>query len=258
MVENFSVFSLNLRFGLADDGPNGWPERKAMYPTLLGKYRSDFMCFQEANDFQIDFLQSILPEYEVIGQRKPAPEFWQNNIIFFHSRWTCIEKQHFFLSHTPDIPSRFKESRWPRQCTIGVFKSDNQQLICVNTHLDFDSAIQDKSATLIMERLSKWPQTIPAILTGDFNAVPSDECYATFTHEKGCKTGHTASPFRDSFSDPFPGTHHEFTGISNGDHIDWILFKGGITVKNAQVVKDDFNGRYPSDHFPVRTVFAFQ
>ena len=141
---------------------------------------------------------------------------------------------------------------------MGVFQSDNRQLICVNTHFDFDTLIQDKSAELIMKRLSNWPDTIPVVLVGDFNATPSDACYETFTQEKGCEENIATSPFSNSFSKPFPGTHHGFTGTSRGKQIDWILFKGGLTKKKAEIIKDDFNGHYPSDHFPLRAVFSFK
>jgi hypothetical protein len=65
-----SVFTLNLRFGLADDGPNSWEFRKKGFPILLNKFLSDFMAFQEVNDFQGDFLKSILIGYHNIGKAR--------------------------------------------------------------------------------------------------------------------------------------------------------------------------------------------
>lgn len=46
------LMSLNLRFGLAEDGPNHWRFRNRAYPALLNRYPCDFYLFQEANDFQ--------------------------------------------------------------------------------------------------------------------------------------------------------------------------------------------------------------
>ena len=57
-----SVLTLNLRFGLADDGPDSWQYRKRCFTAFFEKYRADFMGFQEANDFQIDFIHKILAE----------------------------------------------------------------------------------------------------------------------------------------------------------------------------------------------------
>jgi endonuclease/exonuclease/phosphatase family metal-dependent hydrolase len=80
--ERFTVMSLNLRFGLADDGDNSWQNRKSAYPALFESAEPDFIGMQEANDFQIDDLVRILPDYRYIGKLDPSPTFWQNNVIF--------------------------------------------------------------------------------------------------------------------------------------------------------------------------------
>ncbi|GBC59757.1 hypothetical protein DENIS_0698 [Desulfonema ishimotonii] len=252
-----SVLTLNLRFGLAkDEGPRSWSRRKAIFPALFEKHPADFMGFQEANDFQADDLRQLLPDYDVIGQRRPAPVFWQNNLIFYRKSWKCTHADHFFLSPTPDIPSRFRDSRWPRQCTLGVFQQEKRKLICINTHFDFDAGVQCRSAAIIMKRLSRLPAEIPAILTGDFNAPPSAPCHAIFTGkapEDECEI----SCFRDAFKAPFPATHHGFTGERVGDHIDWILFRGNMTLKTSGVFQSAIDGIWPSDHFPLYAVFDF-
>ncbi len=80
---SLTVFSLNLRFGLADDGPNRWHYRKQLIPRLLNRYPADFYSFQEVNDFQARDIQAVLTDYRFIGQRQSAPSYWQNNIIFY-------------------------------------------------------------------------------------------------------------------------------------------------------------------------------
>lgn len=252
-----SVLTLNLRFGLADDGPNGWQYRKRCFPAFFEKYRADFMGFQEANDFQIDFIHKILAEYNYIGQRSPSPDFWQNNVIFYKNTWTCTYREHFFLSPTPTVPSRFRKSLWPRQCTIGMFKNSRRQLICVNTHLDFDVSVQTRSAKLILQRLSHLPNDIPVILIGDFNTTPFSPCYNIFTGQDQ-KPEIKEFYLKNAFEKPFPGTHHGFTGVTNGDHIDWVLYQGSIIIKNSTVIQDTFDGRYVSDHFPLYARFKWE
>jgi endonuclease/exonuclease/phosphatase family metal-dependent hydrolase len=252
----FSVLTLNLRFGLADDGANNWRYRKKGFQPFLEKYRTDFIGFQEANGFQIDFLHNILTEYNTIGKRSPSPSFWQNNVIFYQKNWHCIHYEHFFLSPTPSVPSRYRKSIWPRQCTIGIFKTDHRRVICINTHLDFDVSVQVKSANLILSRLSHFPGDIPVILMGDFNTTPFSPCYNIFTgHDK--KATAKEDYFKNAFKKPFTGTHHEFTGNTDGDHIDWILFRGKITLKNSRVIPDTFKNIYISDHFPLCAHFKF-
>ena len=249
-----SVLTLNLRFGLADDGSNSWQYRKKIFPYLFEKYCPDFIGFQEANDFQTDFLNEMLTEYDLIGKRSPSPSFWQDIIIFYKKTWTCVYREHFFLSPTPNIPSRFRESLWPRQCTMGMFQNDNNMIICVNTHLDFDPSVQRKSAKLIMDRLSRFPSDVPVIIVGDFNTTPFSPCYNIFTGH-GQKSEEKECYFKNAFQKPFPGTHHGFTGSLNGDYIDWILYRGKIFKQDYRVIRDTIDGLYPSDHFPLYATF---
>lgn len=233
------------------------PVRKKGFPDLLSRHLSDFYCFQEANAFQVNHLRSILPDYHVIGQRWPSPGFWQNNVIFYHNTWEPVFCDHFFLSHTPSIPSRFRNSKWPRQCTMGIFKKKDFQLICTTTHFDFNSQVQVMSAKLIVRRLALLPGELPAIVCGDFNADPSGPCYRIFT-QNDPRPAEPAGGFINVFPEPFPGTHHGFTGATDGDHIDWILYRGNIAHKKACVIADQFDGIYPSDHFPLRAIFLYQ
>ena len=252
----FSVLTLNLRFGLADDGKNSWKNRKRGFPSLFRQYRPDFVALQEANDFQIDFLAEILPEYHYIGKRDPAPVFWQNNVIFYENVWNVAYSQHFFLSPTPSIPSRFRESCWPRQCTMGMFQRRDRTLICINTHFDFDTMVQTRSAGIIMDRLSSLPSDVPAILLGDFNANPSHPCHNIFT-EKG-RYDLKGPSFKNIFKQPFPGTYHGFANKPNGDHIDWILYRGQIIIEAKKVIRQLFEGVYLSDHYAIFARFRWK
>jgi len=249
------VMTLNLRFGLADDGPDDWQHRKVAVRRLLGRHRPDFAAFQEANAFQVDFLAEVLPEYDRIGQRQPAPPFWQNNVLFFHRRWRNATRDHFYLSPTPDIPSRSRDSRWPRQCTLGLFEHADRRLIVVNTHFDFETAVQVESARIILERLSRLPDDVPVILMGDFNAAPDSDCHAVLT-DPPRKSGQRR--FDSVFSFPFPGTFHGFDGNRDGPHIDWILYRGDLEPCAARVIHRRFGGRLVSDHFPVAASFVWK
>lgn len=254
--EVFSAMTFNLRFGLADDGANSWRRRKKALPALFRKYRPDFIGFQECNPFQIDYLAEILVGYEHIGKLSPAPENWQNNVIFYRHGWEPTISRHLFLSETPSVPSKFKGSRWPRQATIGMFTSNRRRLICVNTHFDFAENIQTRSAHLIMEQLAELPSEVPAILSGDFNTIPGQNCYVVFTG-KDRRLSPDGPWFRNAASKPLKGTYHGFEGRTDGDHIDWILYRGCISVAGYEVVEGKFDGVYPSDHFPVIAEFKW-
>ena len=162
--------TLNLRFGLAEDGRNGWEYRKKAVARLFREHGTDFIATQEANDFQIDYLVRSLPGYKYIGRHHPAPRFWQHNILFYRQAIPCEEHGHFFLSETPQVPSRSFGSQFPRQGTLGLFDFHGTPVICINTHFDFHDRAHMGSCTgpksndwpLIQEKspLSSWATLI--------------------------------------------------------------------------------------------------
>lgn len=250
-----TLLDLNLRFGLAGDrGPRSWDRRKTALPELFAAVNADFLCFQEVNDFQAAELAELLPDCQVIGRRTPAPPFWQNNLIFYHKSWECRRWDRFFLSPTPDHPSRFRDSRWPRQGTLGVFSRSATRLVCGTTHFDFRAGTQLRDARVFLERLARLsaPDTaLPTMIAGDFNATPDSPTFFHFTQKAG---------FRAAFSAPFPATFHGFSGHTRGDHIDWVLYRGGLRVTGARVhqapgVFPSAEPVFPSDHFPLVVTF---
>ena len=247
-----SVMTVNLRFGLADDGRNSWDIRKHVFPLLFDSYQPDFIGMQEANGFQVDFFQDLLSDYHFIGKRAPAPLHWQDNLIFFKKPWKCSRQEHFFLSDTPSIPSRFPESKWPRQCILGVFENNERVVICANTHFDFESPVQVKSAKIILERLSQFPKTYPAVITGDFNAEPGSPCYNVLISDDKNRSG-----FKEIFCGEYSFTQHGFTGKNTGGHIDWILYNKSLKLNAKEIIRNKYNGVHPSDHFPVCAEFEY-
>jgi endonuclease/exonuclease/phosphatase family metal-dependent hydrolase len=45
-------------------------------------------------------------------------------------------------------------------------------------------------------------------------------------------------------------THHGFTGIPQKTRMDWVLVSKHFRVVDARIIRDNAEGRYPSDHFP--------
>ena len=242
------IMTLNLRFGRAPDGPHAWPKRKAALPHLFAAHPADLYCFQEANDFQVEALRELLPDHHVSGVRSQAPPFWQNNVIFTPHAWPVLRRDRFFVSPTPNIPSRMRVSKWPRQGSIVHLETPWGPLICVNTHFDFAPTMQAAGARIIQDRLASYPKSCPCILVGDFNASPGGAGFEAFS---SAPSNVTHRQFSSAFRRPFPATYHAFTGQTDGPHIDWILHTTDLHVDQAFTVTDAFDGILPSDHFPV-------
>ena len=252
-MHTISVLSLNLRFGLADDGPNAWIYRKESVVKLFRERSPDFIATQEGNHFQVDFLAEKLPDYHYIGRRRPAPKFWQDNILFHKHSIVCSAYSHFFLSETPQVPSRSFGSAFPRQATLGLFEFKGRPLICIDTHFDFAPPAHMGAVRVIKEQLAAYDEKIPTILMGDFNATPEDACYQWLTGKQ--VNGETGLGFKETFKVPYPKTHHRFTGKPSRGYIDWILYRGPLHLAECKVIQEPVDGTYPSDHFPVMAVF---
>jgi len=249
-MNNFSAMSANLRFGRADDGPNGWEFRKKAMLEIFYTYTPDFLAVQEANDFQADYLIHHLKEYDFVGLKENAPDFWQNNIIFFRKPWQLDEWRHFFFSDTPHEPSKWKDSKWPRQCTMAKFSKNGKTLAVVDTHFDFLQRVQVRSAKMILHQLKDFALYTPTILMGDFNAAPDGKAGKVFEAQGG---------FSDVFDGRFGATHHGFTGRPVSGRIDWILYRGPFRPRPStpKIVRERPGGVFPSDHFQVYTEFRW-
>jgi endonuclease/exonuclease/phosphatase family metal-dependent hydrolase len=83
---------------------------------------------------------------------------------------------------------------------------------------------------------------------GDFNDLPGSVVHQILTQP------HTG--LRDSWQilgrdeDDQSMTHHDFHGSPNKGRLDWILVSPHFRVKDAGIVRDRQNDRFPSDHFP--------
>lgn len=245
--DSITVMTVNLRFGLAKDGENRWENRAPLMAEILNRYPADFIGFQEVNHFQAKFLERHLPDHGHIGWYKKETPWWQSNMVFHRRSWSCLGNSHHFLSKTPDLPSKLDGSKWPRQCVSGWFQHKDREVLVVNTHFDFDSGVQVRSADLVLSFIDRFPAGLPVIITGDFNANPDSPACGRFL----------ANGFTEVFSGRHATTYHEFNGIDTGRHIDWILFRGPFHLTAGQVVMDDFSGRFPSDHYPVRSVLGW-
>ncbi len=243
---DFTAMTMNLRFGLADDGDNSWPNRKQVCAELLRRYPSTFLGIQESNHFQTRFLIQNLRAHHFIGWHNPSKERWQSNLIFYHNTWECLKSKHYFLTDTPGIESKMPGSKWPRQCVIGLFRKASYKVIIANTHFDFEESVQKKSVALVIRFLSEFPGDCPVIITGDFNSNPDGKAHALFR----------AKGFCEAFDNQHSTTFHNFTGKETRDHIDWILYRGHLKLIQKKIITDSVSGRYPSDHYPVMAAFS--
>lgn len=256
--ETIKVMTFNLRFGTAPDGPNHWNNRKDMVLEVIKNYDPDLLGTQECLDFQAKYIAEQIPTYAVIGRGREKDGSSEQTAVFYKKDlWDVLETKFLWLSETPEEPG---SKSWDTACTRIVtwlklkHRSSGKELLYINTHLDHKSKMaRQKGAELISERVKQEGEGKTVIITGDFNAVAENsEPWKIFANngfnDSWLKAAEKVGPPVTwcGFKDPEP---------DSTNRIDWILYQGPIQPLKCETVVYKKDGRYPSDHFPVVTVF---
>lgn len=208
---------------------------------------------QEPHLHQIKYLAKQLPAYTWVGvgraDGKQKDEF--NPIFYKKEKLNLLESGTFWLSETPQKPSRSWDAGYDRICTWALFqnKKSGNQFYVFNTH--FDSKGKEarvKSAKLINEKIKAMTGEKPVFVTGDFNFQPDSEPYKEIT-SKILSDSRTISE-----SEPVGsiGTINGFRyGATHKRRIDFVFVNENVSVKKYEHINYSKDGIYPSDHFPV-------
>jgi endonuclease/exonuclease/phosphatase family metal-dependent hydrolase len=269
-ASNLVVMTFNVRYGSADDGQNNWANRKELACDVLRRHAPDIVGLQEALRFQIDDIRAALPQYAEIGggrdDGKTKGEY--SAILYRKDRLDVSDSGTFWLSDTPEVPGSITwGNACTRICTWARFvrKDTGEAFYHFNTHMDHISQFsRDKSAILLAQRIRDRAHPDPVFLTGDFNAGERNPVVQYFKGQKELKAannGLAANPVRlvDTFRVLHPdanevGTFHSFNGERTREKIDYIFAQPGVKVLRTEILYDNQDSRYPSDHFPVLAV----
>jgi endonuclease/exonuclease/phosphatase family metal-dependent hydrolase len=226
---------------------------------VIEDHQPDIVGLQEALQFQLEAILANFPEFKSIGiGRDPGGEGEYAAILYLWERFEEVDSGTFWLSETPEVPSTHWGNKHLRICTWArlLDKESGRHLYIYNTH--FDHQIQpsrENSSLLLAERIADRSHKDPVIVTGDFNA---GEDNPAITYLTGMDSALGKSPIQliDTFRQLFPdeqtvGTFNGFKGVSDGKKIDYVFVQPGTQVKEAAIIRDSKDGRYPSDHYPV-------
>lgn len=260
------VMSFNIRYGKAPDGENHWDKRHDLVFEVIRTHRPDVVGLQEALRFQLDAIRKALPGYDEIGVGREGEDRGEYNTILYRAdRLKVLDSGNFWYSDTPSVPgSKHWGNNLPRICTwahLETREASPKRFYFFNTHLDHQSQpSRERSVRLLAERIAGRKTADPVVVTGDFNAGENNPAiqYLVSRGEdsrNGAQTEHRLTLI-DTFRKLHPdakvvGTFNGFKGTRTGDKIDYILVTPDVRVLQAEIVYDNRDGRYPSDHFPL-------
>lgn len=255
--DSLNILSFNIRYNNPNDGKDAWPHRKQHVSALIEFHQADVVGVQEALSDQLEDLNSQLPQYAWFGvgrdDGKQAGEF---TAIFYRKDKVSLQKQGtFWCSPTPDIPSIGWDADLNRTVTWGYFRRNNGKGFYVfNTHLDhLGKTARAECAQLIRRRVDQITQSEPTIITGDFNTRPTEQPYKYMTdNEPYNKVIYDASKVTKlpAYGSKFTSTQFNIAAVESAP-IDYIFTSEAVKVARFGVLSDSFNGRLPSDHYPL-------
>lgn len=255
------VMTFNIRYDNPTDAEkgNGWKQRRENLVQLVRHYDPDLLGIQEAMKHQLDYLLAHLDGYEYIGvARDDGGEQGEYSAILYKvSKVTLVKDSTFWLSETPEKPSKAWDAALPRIATWGIFetKSENRRFLYVNTHFDHvGSVARANSSRLLVKKVEELAGGAPAIISGDFNATPEAEPYDILVAKFKDTRKESAAPAYGP-----EGTFSGFELKADADfpRIDYIFVKG-FKVESHETVADFFNDKFPSDHLPVIAELKFK
>jgi len=270
-----TVVSYNVRYGTADDGPDAWENRREMLVAGVRKLDPDFLCVQEALDFQVEYLMRELGMASVgVGRDdgKLAGEF--SAILYKSDKFAAESGSTFWFSNTPERPgSKNWGNTIPRICTFAGFVEprSGRRFKIFNTHLDhLSEPSRNRSVELLARAMLDSRQLgVPVIVTGDFNAGPRSPAIRYMRGEVEAAVPAAertplmaASPASPRLVDTLvisgslpsagsDGTFHNFNGKTDGPRVDYVFTDKVIETSSAGIDHFSDSGRFPSDHFAV-------
>lgn len=243
----------------------GWnyKELKHLAAKVILAYSPDVVGLQECSYESCKGLMKDLPEYSFVGAGRDTGDLSRKSgescgILYKTEKFTLVDSGTFWLSDTPDQVSQGWDGDYIRICTWVILKNNatGEELAHVNTHLE---NIDDGTG---MEALINGAQMVaekalsldmPVIVTGDMNFEKGTQYYNIMTAAGLLDTQDAAENTMDGY------TFHGFEETDPPEHIDYIFVNDRIsTVLTYKLVEDTFDGKYPSDHYPIYADLKFE
>lgn len=246
-----NVITYNLRYSTEKDGVHAWSKRKDNVKALVKFHDTDILCAQEALAEQYDAILEN-PDFEAVGAgRDDGKRKGEFSPIFYNkNRFEKKDGGVFWLSQTPDVPSKGWDAMFKRICTwVRLYdKLNKKEFLVFNTHYDHIGVqARIESAKLIKQKIQEIAPKLPVIYTGDLNVTPETEAIATIkSFLSDSKEVSVEAPY---------GPEGTFNGFDFNsplkDRIDYIFVNKGFKVQKYGVLTDSKDQRYFSDHMPV-------
>ena len=193
------------------------------------------------------------------------PESGRNacgGIVYRKDRFKLSDKHIFWMSPTPDVPSKgWDEQKYYRIAASAIVtdKWTGKRFHFIYTHGPLGKEANDHSAEIIVEREKMYnKEGLVSILVGDMNARPSSQFYKTITSHY--EDTYKVAKGRTTVDGTFLGPGEKTEDLRNQDRrIDHIYIRSDKSDAYEVLYYDVNTNKYnvgdavtfPSDHLPV-------
>ncbi len=275
-----TIGSYNIRYDNAGDreNGNGWDKRLPVISSLVQYIDYDVVGYQEVLVNQLHDLTRELPDYSYVGVgRDDGKEAGEYAPIFYKKdKFNALESGVFWLSETPDKPSKGWDAALPRICTYVHLEeiATGKKLWYFNLHMDHvGTKAREESSKLVVKQIGKLvkPDEV-AVLTGDFNVDQHNPIYQLLNGSGVIQDSFELAPVKFAWN----GTYNAFdNNLFTDSRIDHVFVTKQLKVKHYAVLTESFRSakaeskdlkkgdfpkelsfkdyitRLPSDHFPI-------
>ena len=261
-ADEIKIMSFNVRTKTTEtDATNNWDNRKEACVAVIKDHQPTVIGFQEAKySTQWVYLkEQLAADYEGYGvNRDTGKESGTGETMGILYNKNVIEKIDggtFWLSETPDVPSKGFGASYSRNATWGIFKHkpSGVTFYYINTHLDHQVAnAQIEGMKLISQHFEAKKDIYPLFLTGDLNI----------------KSNNVALDILESYMynarEVAPSTLTDYYTTYNGyvtnksSIIDHIYCSDYLNVVEYHTINEDYGVPFVSDHYPIYAIIKLK
>lgn len=232
---------------------SGSPESRT--PLVVEKilsYMPDSFGLEEANEGWVERLSTELADnYAYVGVGRDRDLGGEASPVFYlKNKYELLDSGTFWLSKTPEKPSRGWDAMFNRVCTYAVLKDKETGFTYAhfNAHFDHLGVIaRQESIAVITRKIAEIAPSIPVVFSGDLN---DDE--GTPMYNRAVESGLKDTKFLAETADSGKTYHGNLGGSDEGSPIDFIFTNGYVhSVSSYTIDREQINGMYTSDHHPV-------
>ncbi|MEQ8243022.1 endonuclease/exonuclease/phosphatase family protein [Fulvivirga sp.] len=255
---SIKVMSYNIKFDDKNDPVNNWDNRKDQVVGLLKYHEPLIFGTQEGLHHQLEDIKAGLSNFEYIGvARDDGKQKGEYSAFFYNTKYfKPIQSGTFWLSETPETPSKSWDAALPRVCSWAEMEDFNtkRRFFVFNTHFDHIGVVaREKSIGVIIDKIKELAKEVPVIVLGDFNFEDDKTPYKKMTDFlRDARLADNVKPYGPEAT--FNRFHFD---VQPEKRIDYIFVNDQVRVKSFATLSDSQDMAYPSDHFPVVAVVEF-